>query len=454
MGVDSNGGDFPRPGMRSLSSGMWLGAVHATVDLAGLARGWLVGREFGPLLFGNYQTMLLANQLASAASNVNEYKYLSQVGRDEIDDLIDKIFSVHLVRCVLTACIVFVTAPLVVFSTASGVDIEPFLLLSLIPLIGGLGSPGVAIAARNGRYWRVAFVQLAGQLITLGAAALLLLGSLSLYTGAGILISMQLANVIASYLIAPRRPRWKWDPRFASTLLAFGLPLLIDGLLFTGIRWGEIATISRFAGLESVGFWGVVVMMARNPFFVLMRVWSGILLPKLADEAQATSNGESLFFRTIWVGFGINVLGFLGTLALVEVLLVPLFGIAYEPGRDFIIPAAAIASAFTFRAMISLRVLVLGKTKSLMLATLVTVLGLLGFSAASILGVEIKTALWSLFFGELLGSVVWLRLFSVRGARTLLLYLIAFGVTILVLGTFVGPEISTFLYDAIPFGRG
>ena len=213
--------------MGFLSSGMWLGAIHASVDLVGFVRGWLVGREFGPLLFGSYQTMLLANQLASATTAVNEWKYLSQSSRDEIDALADKIFSFQLLRAVLTAGMVLLTVPLVVLSTTPELDLSPFFLLSIIPLLGGIGSPGVAIAARRGHYWRVAFVQLAGQLIALAAAALFLLGTLTLYTGAGILISLQIANLTAGYLIAPRRPRWEWDPKFARTLLVFGLPLLV-----------------------------------------------------------------------------------------------------------------------------------------------------------------------------------------------------------------------------------
>ncbi len=439
--------------IRFFSSGVWLGAIHASVDIVGFVRGWLVGREFGPSLFGSYQTMLLANQLASALTAVNEWKYLSQTSRDEIEELADKIFSFQLLRSVLTACLVFLTVPVVVSSTTPGVDLGPFFLLSLIPLLGGIGSPGVALAARRGQYWKVAFVQLTGQLLALGAAVLFLQGTVSLYTGAAILISLQISNLFASYLVAPRRPRWRWDPKFARTLLAFGLPLLVDGLLFTGIRWGELATISHFGGVESVGYWGVVVMMARNPFLVLIRVWNGILLPKFADEVQEVGSGSSLFFGTIWLGFGINILGFLGTVALVEALLVPLFGTVYEPGRAFIIPAAAISSAYACRVMVSLRVLVLGKTKFLTLATFVTALGLGGFAAAVVLGMKIESALWGFFFGELAASLVWLRLFSARESRMLLFYLVVFGSTVLLLGTFVGPEISALMRDLLPVWR-
>ena len=392
--------------LRVLSSGLALSFANGVVDLIGLARGVLVGRAFGPSMYGGYQLLLLVNQIAGSLTAVNEWKYLTQVPRNEVDGLLSKIFSFFFVRMMCTALLVFIIAPLVWRSGESNLPLLPFFLLALLPAMHSMHSPGVEEARRKQKVWRLVFMQMIAQTISLVAAIFLIRVSQNLYIGALILLSLWVANLIAGYLIAPRIPKWNWDPVLVKKLFRFGIPLLLDAFIFSALRWGEIAIISMMIGLESVGFWGAVLMLTRNPFLVLGRACNSMFLPRLSDAVDPERRAW-LFRNLLYLATAVHAAAFVAVVFFATLLLVPLFKSEYEPAKILVIPGVAIAAMYANRVVVSLRILVSGQTKLLTLGTLITGCGTLGLLLLLLAGQPLHTALWAVVAGEAVVTFFW-----------------------------------------------
>ncbi|MDA7765794.1 oligosaccharide flippase family protein, partial [bacterium] len=282
----------------------------------------------------------------------------------------------------------------------------PFFLLALLPAIGSIQSVGVEEARRKQKVWRLVSVQMLAQTVALAAAIILTQISQNLYIGALILLSIGVGNLIGGYLIAPRIPKWCWDSALTKKLFRFGIPLLVDSFILAAMRWGEFAIISAMVGIEAVGFWGATLMLTRNPFRVIGKVFNAMFLPRLSD-AQEPVRRERLFRKILYLATVVHGFLFIGVSCLAVFLLVPLFKSEYEPARVLIIPGAAIAAIYSNRAIISLRILVSGKTKTLTFGSLVSGSGILGLLLLMILGLPLHTSLWALVAGEAVATLFW-----------------------------------------------
>lgn len=163
-------------------------------------------------------------------------------------------------------------------------------------LIRGLSNADVERQLRDGRYGTYAIVQATPQVIALATALPLakwLGGPQAILGGA---LTQSVAYVALSHLCAARPYQVGMDVPSARRVCAFGLPVLLNGLLLFGLMHGDRLVVGTAIGTAELGQYAVATGLALVPTLVLARVNAALLLPTLSRAAES---GVSVFRSSV-----------------------------------------------------------------------------------------------------------------------------------------------------------
>jgi O-antigen/teichoic acid export membrane protein len=184
--------------------------------------------------------------------------------------------------------------------------------LALVPLVLSFASIGTVALIRRFEFRRLATVQLADALVnTVVAIALAATaGVWALVQGA---LAGAVAGVAASYVVAPRVPRPRFE-RASTGLVAFGGWLLASGALAAAIDFTLRLTVARRYGTGPLGVFALAWWLALLPVGIASEVLRAVSLPLYAKLAHDLVPLRRTF-RTLATGLAIALVPAYGVLA-------------------------------------------------------------------------------------------------------------------------------------------
>jgi len=221
------------------------------------------------------------------AENLDESKY-------------DAVWTFDLARSFLVTTLTIGFAPLIASIFAEPLAIPLIQVLALRPLIESMTSIKVAALNRNLSFRPLAFVKIVEAIFN-ALISITLAKSLGVWGMVFGTLGGAASMVIASYILAPYRPRILFSWQAIRPLMRFGRWLLITGMVAMAGNYGLRIVISRQLGAAGLGLYFLAAQLAFLPSEIANEVVGTVAFP-LYSRLQSDLQQAARAFQAILTG--------------------------------------------------------------------------------------------------------------------------------------------------------
>lgn len=322
---------------RLLKGGAWLTAGNALSASASFVRNIVIARLVSIEDFGIVVLLSLTLSVIEMVSNLAVDRLLVQAPDGDAPKLQSVAHALQVVRGLAGGVVMFFVADALASVFKIPQATWAFQVLAVVPVIRSFIHLDTVRYQRDLRYGPTFWVDSFPQGVSLLCAALFayLLRDYSAIVWAT--LAMVLTQVAATHYLSMRPYRWSWDGACIRRVVAFGWPLLANGLLMFAILQGDKAVLAIAFTPEIVGWYGAAFMLSMAPSMLVTSVIQGLFLPVLARDQEQPNEFRNHYAFVVQICLAIA----LATGAFFAIfgpeLLLLLFGLAYEPGTEVVI---------------------------------------------------------------------------------------------------------------------
>jgi O-antigen/teichoic acid export membrane protein len=193
----------------------------------------------------------------------------------------DAVWTFDMARSVIVTALTIFFAPLIADIFAEPRAVSIIQILALRPLIESLISIRTAALNRNLTFRPLAFLKIIEAIFN-AAISISLAKAFGVWAMVFGMIGGAISMVIASYILAPYRPRLLFDWNAVKPLLKFGRWLLVTGILAMLGNFGLRIIISRQIGADGLGLYFLATSLAFLPSEVASEVVGTVAFPLFA----------------------------------------------------------------------------------------------------------------------------------------------------------------------------
>jgi O-antigen/teichoic acid export membrane protein len=212
----------------------------------------------------------------------------------------DAVWTFDMARSVIVTALTIFFAPLIADIFAEPRAIPIIQILALRPLIESLISIRTAALNRNLTFRPLAFLKIIEAIFN-AAISISLAKAFGVWAMVFGMIGGAISMVIASYILAPYRPRLLFDWNAVKPLLKFGRWLLVTGILAMLGNFGLRIIISRQIGADGLGLYFLATSLAFLPSEVASEVVGTVAFPLFA-RLQTSLQQAIRAFQAILTG--------------------------------------------------------------------------------------------------------------------------------------------------------
>jgi PST family polysaccharide transporter/lipopolysaccharide exporter len=278
---------------------VWKSIQLVGVKLIFLLRLAILARLLQPDAFGLLAIALIPVDLFLNITDLGMIPALVQ--REDVDkEHYDTAWTIGLYRALVIAALVLLAAPLIAWLAGEPRATNLIRLLALGPIIEAAASIRIADLIRRLDFRSLASIDLAKALvITVVSAALALpLGVWALIVGR---LAGAVTYVLASYLVAPYRPKVRVIRSAARALIRFGRWILLTSLFTVAGSAVLRLVVSRKLGVAELGVYFLAARVAFLPGEVASEVVGAVAFPVYA-HLQSDLQRIHQVFRAVLTG--------------------------------------------------------------------------------------------------------------------------------------------------------
>jgi O-antigen/teichoic acid export membrane protein len=212
----------------------------------------------------------------------------------------DAVWTFDMARSVIVTALTIFFAPLIADIFAEPRAVPIIQILALRPLIESLISIRTAALNRNLTFRPLAFLKIIEAIFN-AAISISLAKAFGVWAMVFGMIGGAVSMVIASYILAPYRPRLLFDWNAVRPLLKFGRWLLVTGILAMLGNFGLRIIISRQIGADGLGLYFLATSLAFLPSEVASEVVGTVAFPLFA-RLQTSLQQAIRAFQAILTG--------------------------------------------------------------------------------------------------------------------------------------------------------
>jgi O-antigen/teichoic acid export membrane protein len=266
---------------RIISGGAVVAGGQGVAQALGLVRTVLVARALGPEHMGLGVLLGVVAALLEMVSSLGLDTYLIQSREGRRPRVQRTVQAIAAARGVLIAALLVALAGPVCGALGVGHAAPAMRVLALSPLLGGLAHMDSKRLQRRLRFAPDCWVEMGSQAAACAAAAPVLWVVRDYWAIVWLTVVKAAAAVVISHLVAERRYGWSMTPA-AWRVLAFGLPLMANGVLLYAITQGDQLVVGSFAAASALGVYAAAAALAAAPVSLAARVASAVGLPILS----------------------------------------------------------------------------------------------------------------------------------------------------------------------------
>lgn len=284
-----------------------------------------------------------------------------------------------------------------------------FMLTSVVILIRGFNHLGVKQAQRDYNYRPEAISLSVSQMVTLVATAVT---AFILRDHRAILVAFgieALVYVIVTHRLAASPFSVRMDPIIGREALAYGLPLIANGIILALMSQADRMLVGYYFGVEALADYAVILNIAVVPLASVYRIVASIALAMLARDREVPRRREVSYLLVAW-GFTLVGLIYACGMSLGLDIVVPLiFGKAYTVADSLRLLVSLIVFMRVLRWAPSSLLMTLGKTKHVALANMIAGLGFVGSVVIVVFFRDMSSILAGVLIGEIASTAVFHR---------------------------------------------
>lgn len=266
-----------------LKGGAVLMVGEAVVQLCGLLRNFLVARLILPEQFGVAAALAMSVSLVEMLSDLGAGRFLTRAHDEDGESWLAIAHGISIIRgCVGGVLLVVLAGPIASLMKMPEAT-WAFRMVGLVPAMRGLTHNQIWLAQRELRFKAFVATQAAPQILTLLAAYPLAKVMPDFRALLWLLMANAALAVILSHVAARKPYRVAYDRDRFRQLLAFGMPLLGDGILMFVVLHGERIVIANTYGKVLLGAYSAAFLLAWTPSAILGRVGLSLGVPQLAS---------------------------------------------------------------------------------------------------------------------------------------------------------------------------
>lgn len=273
-----------------LKGGAILSLTQMVGQICSLGRNIIIARIVSPADFGIAAIFVMVVMFLQMMSNLAMDRLLVQAIDGDNPRFQQVAHFLQALRGIIISVVILISAGFLssIFSLPELKD--TFRVLALLPLLNGFCHLDPKRMEREMRFWPGASVELVSQLLVL-----LLAWPVAKWFGdyramLVILLVKQVVFLVGTQLVAERDYRWARDETYIRRFLAFGGPLLVNGMLMFVILQGDrfiMGAAKKMFGtgydMSSVGLYSAALMLTMIPTTMASKISSTLFLPILSN---------------------------------------------------------------------------------------------------------------------------------------------------------------------------
>jgi O-antigen/teichoic acid export membrane protein len=400
-----------------IRGGAYLAGGQIVAQSLSFARSVIVARLLSKEDFGIAAIFLSVQAFLNLISDLNVGTLLIQHknGDDECMQAVAHAFSAG--RGIVCGFILLLCAGPISGMFAAPEAFSAFLALSFLPVMRGLMHLDPIRVQRELRFGPSTIVETSSQLIATCVAGPLALWIRDYHAILWILIIQNAAALLLSHRLSETRYRWRYSETHAATMLKFGWPLLLNGVLLFCIAEGDRVVLgakSLFPAYSKreLATFAIALSVTTAPSLLVGKVISVLFLPSLAREQDDDTRFNSRFAYTMQ---GTALLGgmlFVGFLSIGARTVTTIYGEKYADVGPLLGWLAAAQSVRLLRVGINTAALAKGDSANALVGNIGRCTGVALAVFAATKGLSLRWIAIAAVVGEVVGLfAVIIRLF-------------------------------------------
>lgn len=283
----------------------WVGGFRIFTRIISFLRTIILARILSPAQFGIYSisTLILAFLEILTETGINVFL----IQESNSDKYINTAFIVSILRGMIISLIILVTSGLVTqFFNAP--DVLPLLILvSVVPLIRGLINPSSAKFQKElnfGKDFLVRTVVFVVDSIISVIVTVVLASPIGIIWG---LIAGSISEVILTWLIANPKPKFEFDSKKFTKVIARGKWVTLSGLFDYLSGNIDDTLVGKLLDTTSLGIYQMAYRLSTLPLTEVTQVFSKVTFPIYMKIANDKNRLKRAYQRTFLVIFALSV---------------------------------------------------------------------------------------------------------------------------------------------------
>ncbi len=340
-----------------------------------LVRNIIIARLLSPEDMGIAATFAITVTLLEMISNLAVDMLLVQA-KDGNDPLFQGTAHLYQVfRGLLVGLVILGIAPIIAWLFDTPQAEWAYRLVALVPVFRGFMHLDWKRLQRNMHYRPAVIVEVIPQAIAALAAFPMAIW-LGDYSAVLWIVLMQAtAGLLISHVIAQRVYRLNWDRGFASRMVIFGWPLLINGLLMFGTLQGDRIIVGAAYSMAELGVYSVAFSLVLTLSAIFGNISTSLFLPLLAHVQEKQTEFKQRYILIVQLLALISGLAALPFITAGGNLVVLIFGKQYTDAFSFASFLGLLLAVRIFRYAPNLAALARGDTKNSMIANIFRFVG-------------------------------------------------------------------------------
>jgi len=293
-------------GNRAAKSLVLSGLLRIAIKGIGFLRMAIIARVLAPGDFGLYGIALVFLNIMEVLSRPGIVEALVQRESDDMD-YIDVSLTMKFIRGSAMSLIMVLLSPSV--SKYFGDQrVQPIInILALGVFIGGLGNPAIIYWTRELRMEYLCVYELAGQLMDISVAIVLVYlthSPIAMAWGysAGIAVMC-----VLSYALHPYFPKFRWDRKKMKKLMGYGKWIWGDNMLYFALLQSVSLYVAKVLGTAALGLFQVAQKLVNTVTIDLALVFSSIAFPLFSRLRSEQERLRSAFSVVLFLTNGVVI---------------------------------------------------------------------------------------------------------------------------------------------------
>jgi len=379
---------------------------NAAASVLLLARNLIIARLITVEDYGIAATFAIAMAVVEMMSALGLQQQIVQSKDGDDPHFQAALQGFQLFRGLIAAAILFVSAGAIARFLNIPDVAWAYQVMALVPLFNALQHFDIHRLNRQMRFWPMVLTGGVPALVSLALVWPLyrIFGDYQVMLWS--IITQIALMMVVSHLVAERPYRLVFDGAIMRRSLAFGWPLLINGILMFAVFNGDKLIVGRLLGMETLAIFAMGITLTLTPTLVMAKSAQNFFLPQLSKPHIDTTDFDRLARTTLQVSLLNGGLLVIGTVLLGVPFVQLVLGTKYDPLLPLMVWFAIVQAIRVFKAGPAVVALSKGHSGNAMIANLVRVATLPLIWVALEQGGGVLMAIWIGTLGEIGGYAV------------------------------------------------